>query len=386
MREGAEPGNARRCSLRSPPARDIVQSTRHGSAEPVIPISTSVALLSVIAITIPSTLSTQTSLRCDPMVSPSDSGSGMIRTVAANGNGQLAWSDGRSGQFLVRDASGRTRVVGRQGSGPGEFQSVAATDWVGDTLWVSDGRLPRVQFFTDTGRLLRVATAILPGAWGPRPDGRLVGFANRDIALDLPWVLRGHRPGSARIDTIAQFPLVPAERFGLPAGGQLVPNPQPLIAETRVGASGSHHRFCAATPNSDNSIRLQCVDSNGAVMLERRIDLPMRPVSDAIYDSVVALFARAPGRTEADIRTRIKRPRFLPPVLAVLVDNSGGVWLRRTHSSESIERWARITATGAVRDSIALPPGYRALRPDGDDLWATSSDDDGLQTLHRCRI
>src|SRR5262245_7896494 len=113
---------------------------------------------------------------CDVVVTPSDSSSGRIRAVAEGPGGRLAWSDGRSADFQLRDAEGKVRTIGRSGSGPGDFNLVTKLGWLGDTVWASDGRLPRVTFFSDTGRLIRVATATPPVGWIPRPNGRLVGI------------------------------------------------------------------------------------------------------------------------------------------------------------------------------------------------------------------
>ena len=81
------------------------------------------------------------------------------------------------------DAHGTLRGrIGRSGSGPGEFGRPVAMGWRGDTLWVADQALRRVQFFSSQGRLIRTRSG---DGWGhlvPLADGSYL--AGRGIALD----------------------------------------------------------------------------------------------------------------------------------------------------------------------------------------------------------
>jgi hypothetical protein len=319
--------------------------------------------------------------RCTLLLQPSDSGSGRFGSIAPGPGGRLAWTDGRPGQFLLRDANGKVRVVGRDGAGPGEFRYIGSMNWVGDTLWVSDFRLPRVQFFNDTGKLIRVSTAILPATWGAAEGARLVGFANQAVASDLPWVVLSHRIGSTSLDTIGSFPMVPAARFPLPP--TMTPNKQPLLPETVVGFSPNFRRFCGAMPVEDR-LRVQCVDNQGNVILNHTLSLSPRALTDSIYASAVSAFVRLPERSESAVREMIRRPRALPLALSLMVDNEGVIWLGRSHRSEKTLRWVRLGQQGSVKDSVALQGQFRIMRVAGDTAWATAADQDGLQSLYRC--
>ena len=94
-------------------------------------------LWALLASTVASAQSRGSELSCVVAISPSDTEFGRLVAVAPGPQNRLAWTDGRSGQFAVRDAQGKVRMVGRQGSGPGEFQYVAGMDWIGDSLWVA---------------------------------------------------------------------------------------------------------------------------------------------------------------------------------------------------------------------------------------------------------
>ena len=182
-------------------------------------------------------------LRCEVAISPADTDFGTFAAIAPGPNGRLAWTDARSRQFSIRDSRGKTRVVGRPGSGPGEFEYVGGMEWIGDTLWVADARLPRVQLFSDTGRLIRVITTVRSAAWGAVGGDSLVGFGNVPLGRDVPFAVLASYEGANAVDTIAVFPLIPAERFPLPP--RMAMNKQPLMPETAVGWSPNPFVFAA---------------------------------------------------------------------------------------------------------------------------------------------
>jgi len=339
-------------------------------------------LWAMIASTLASAQSQGTELSCVVAISPSDTEFGRFVAVAPGPQNRLAWTDGRSGQFSIRDTQGRVRRVGRQGSGPGEFQYVAAMDWIGDSLWVADGRLPRVQVFSDTGRLLSGITAVLPAGWGADGSNVLVGFGNMSLGYDLPFAVLSYTQGATSIDTVAVFPITPSERFPLPPAMGL--NSQPLLPTTVIGGSPNHQRFCGAVPVGEDRVQVRCVDRQGRALLDRTLQLEPRPLSTEVYDGVVKAWSRAPGRTESMLRDLIRRPRHLPLVLEMAVENEGGLWLRRTHDSETPSIWTRLGGDGTPRGVVSVPRGYRVLRVDAASVWATSTDADGLQTVHRC--
>lgn len=326
------------------------------------------------------------SLACAVAIAPSDSGSGRFGDVAEGSNGRLAWTDGRPGQVMVRDAKGVVRVVGRSGAGPGEFDRPGFMVWRADTLLASDFRHRRVQAFSDTGRLLRTMTALVPAMWTSLPDGRLVTI--RPVALadetSLPFVLVSQRPEDLSIDTIARFENPAVERFVRRVGNQQVRNHQPfqMSAYTHWTRDGS--RFCGVSPAGSN-VRFRCTDNSGRELLNRELALNPRPIPDAVYDTTIRMHLPG-GNTADDLRSSIKRPRALPLVLGFLMNSGGEAWLQRTHQTEDPQIWARVRPDGSLRDQVSIPKRYRLVRPDGDVIWAATADLDGLETLHKCRI
>ena len=348
----------------------------------------SLAVLLLVAITAePYGQDRTTALSCSVVVAPTDSSPGLFVNVAEGSTGRLAWSDGRPGQFLLRDSRGVVRVVGRRGAGPGEFDLPGWMSWVGDTVIVSDFRLRRVQFFSDTGRLIRVLTGMVPTYWTAQPDGRIAGLRPTALAseLPLPMVLVSQRPGDIKMDTVASFEMPAVERFERVAGRQTVRNQQPFHPGGEVGSSQNGARFCGTVQVGDDSIRLRCTDGAGRIIVDRSVSLSPRPLTSAVYDSVVARFTTG-GNIASDLRGRIKRTRYLPLVQSLRVDDGGSPWIQRTHSSEPDAVWTRLHPDGRFRDDVVIPKRFRMVRPEGDIIWLTTADDDGMETLHKCRI
>jgi len=326
-----------------------------------------------------------TSLSCDAIIPPSDSGSGRIGVVAEGPGGRLAWTDGRPGQVLVRDALGTIRVVGRSGEGPGEFQLVSALGWRSDTLWTSDVRLRRIQFFSDGGQLLSVATGTPVVLWFPRPDGRMAGLVAQALGSPgaQPFVVVSQRPGQTQRDTIALLEANTVEHFALPPTGSL--NPQPFAPHSMATANADGSRFCGVRPDGSTTL-VKCVDDHGRPTLHRWLTIAARPLTAAVYDSMINLFTRGPGRTPESIRSLIERPRKLPAVMGMMIDQDGTMWLQRSHRFEQSATWIRLRPNGSVRDELVIPKPYRVIKPDGNTMWAAQANRDGLETLYRCRL
>lgn len=326
-------------------------------------------------------------LACAPVAALSDTSSGRVGSLAVGPRGLLAWSEGRVLAPQVREGRGRVRSVGRAGSGPGEFESLGRMGWLGDTLWVSDFRTARVQFFSDTGAYLRGVRTPPRVIWTPRPDGSLVGVEPATVApMPIPYAVLSFQPGSAAPDTIHRFPRVEPSPVLVPVGDRVSPNPHPFLPRTVFAQNPSGSRFCAALPESGPGTRLQCVDDRGRVVFDQILTLAPRPLTDVVYDSVIKVFSATPERTPEMMRDRISRPRNLPTVIELLVQDDGEMWLGRASRYEAQARWSRLDAAGRARSDVVLPTRHRVLRVRGDSVWLAVPDADDLETVAGCRI
>ena len=93
------------------------------------------------------------SLRRVATIDPDSAGlDGAIRSIAADRDGNVYLAGYGAGGIYVFDASGEPlRVLGRAGSGPGEFKDRYSLAWTGDTLAVYDPQNGRVELVDRTG-------------------------------------------------------------------------------------------------------------------------------------------------------------------------------------------------------------------------------------------
>lgn len=93
------------------------------------------------------------SLRKVVTIDPDSAGmSAAIRSITADGDGNVYLAGYGAGGIYVFDAAGRPlRVLGRAGSGPGEFKDRYSLAWVGDTLAVYDPGNGRIEYVDRRG-------------------------------------------------------------------------------------------------------------------------------------------------------------------------------------------------------------------------------------------
>lgn len=101
------------------------------------------------------------------------------------GNGSVVVSDSGNRRLLVLDATGRvSATLGRQGDGPGEFQSIGPISAIGDTVVAFDGSLHR-------------GTVWVPGS---EPEVYMIPRVNRRAAFAYgavsahAWILAAREP------------------------------------------------------------------------------------------------------------------------------------------------------------------------------------------------
>jgi len=204
------------------------------------------------------------------------------------------------GAILVLGPDGRfVRKIGRNGAGPGEFQSAAQHGLIGDTLWVVNWPTPRISLFSvdgnhistwntpfDLGQRFASPTGIsglFPGgrAW-VLPGGSPVGVLGR---LMLP-VLIGNR-SMTDPDTVT---MVPTPR-GMSIDGvgtwafDPMPSP-PLVAVSAIGAGIAVASWTSAAPGRVN---IRVVSPSGVELLRRQLTLEAQPVPKKVRDSLLAL-------------------------------------------------------------------------------------------------
>lgn len=182
-------------------------------------------------------------------------------SAAAVTEDRLVVLDGRSAKIRIFDEKGRSQgEFGRSGQGPGEFGRATAVGLRGDTIWVSDGVLRRVTYFTFSGKVLRTIPVKFPTDTGRAPvrltvlailkDGSMVGSTPTALGISPDTLPESRRKifrfDGERADTLLTFP----------AG-------HPMLRFSRTGVS-------TYQPFNDGDLWQVDPDGEYTVRLERR--------------------------------------------------------------------------------------------------------------------
>ena len=298
--------------------------------------------------------------------------------------------------ILQYDARGLLRRrIGRAGSGPGEFGRPVAMGWRGDTLWVTDQSLRRVQFFSPDGRLIRTRAGDRWGHLVPLADGSYL--AGRGTALDASQapVVR-LSADFKRADTVAilRWRALPQLKIPTGSGSYIVGAAQFTDrAERVVGPRGDVIHLIEPDPNPTPraaSTRVRSLEPSGRLRWEKRVPYQPVPLSNRRFEAAVeGLASGHDGAGKLDrgaVRKAMTRPEFLPALAQSLVATNGDLWLRWGQDSEVRPEWTVLDRQGGIVGRFRFPAGVNPLRIDGDRVYAVITDSDDLPSLVRYRM
>jgi hypothetical protein len=298
--------------------------------------------------------------------------------------------------ILQYDARGvLRRRIGRAGSGPGEFGRPVAMGWQGDTLWVADQSLRRVQFFSPGGRLIRTRSGDRWGHLVPLADGSYL--AGRGMALDASQapVVR-LSADLKRADTVAilRWRALPQLKIATGSGSFIVGAARFTDrAERMVPPRGDAIYLIEPDPNPTAraaAIRVRVLESSGRLRWEKRIPYNPVPLSNRRFEEAVeGLASGHDGAGKIDrgaVRKAMARPQFLPAVAQALAATNGDLWLRWEQDSEVRPEWTVLSRQGVIIGRFRFPAGLIPLRIDGDRVYAVITDNNDLPELVRYRM
>lgn len=341
------------------------------------------------------------------------------------------------GEVLVFSESGALlRRIGREGSGPGDFEAgPRAVTWVDDALWVADRF--RTQSFGRDGQptdfvsfripVLHEGSFFLPEA--PLADGSFWGrrtvtpVRGRPGSPDRLTLRRYDRDGSP-LDTIAVLDvrsvrIVTSPETGgftrhpfwstLPGGGGL----GDIVTGDRSGVVLVDGISGSGSPGSFSLLELSIT---GDTVLHRTIPYDPIPITDEEREWWFKEFAAVmagdytqgrPRYLQLDeaARNRKRReaaellwlPDHYPPVRRVLAGMDGTIWLlREFRLFEQIDRWEVYDRGGELIGQLDVDAGrhyttpwissHRILQASLDEVWATSTDDLEVPYIHRYQV
>lgn len=320
---------------------------------------------------------------------------------------------------LVRFFDSRGEALGtfgRDGAGPGEFRYLTIHGWIGDTLWVNDISAHRLTLIAPERTLVRtvpwptsVSAAgedsgraprfIFVVPWAIYPDGSLLAYASLATDSPRPEWMGPDRQGmpAIRVTRDGMLTRIVAWRESrddcsvpvhMPGGRGSAGIPfcaQPLIDLARDGS-----RMAQATivqpSRGPGSYRVTVVDARGDTTFSR--SYPFTPVSITrkVADSVIAArAARAPGPAYAAAIRAMNVPPTYPPLRRILVGRDGTTWLELWTSSGD-RTWHVLDGKGDVIGALMVPRRIDIKVGDLGTIWATDTDEDGLESVVRFRV
>lgn len=295
-------------------------------------------------------------------------------------DGRVAIVNAGAHQVRIVAPDGHTlRTVGREGSGPGEFQAPAWIGVRGDTAVVADVLASRVSRFLTDGTFvgstpLDDAVGLFPQVIGQYPDGRLLVAADEAAAASRPGVVRGRtallrlRSDGTLLDTLAVVPsseqVVSRSADGRGIRVESLPFGRRTVLAMRDG-------IVYVGTGETQAVRAIHADGQPRDLL--RAPGEPRPVTPADVDDYWKNLVSARSGTDAETRALpegISYPRTLPPYGDLHVDGAGRVWVgesRLPREWDSPARYWIFSPAGEPVAQLQVPP--RSLILDAGADW-----------------
>lgn len=316
-----------------------------------------------------------------------------------------------SREIRVFDADGQwVRTIGRDGEGPGELRGPGMMTRAGDTLYVPDGQLGRLNAFLTDGTFL--------GSWrypSVEGSGRL---APTHRLADGSWIASGSvlfgggMPPEGLIRPPIKYFHLSADLTAVLDSTFEAPGDEVVMMRTTSSAGGSGVRtmvffappplgrsFAATAAGTtitwgDNAApELRTLAPDGTLQRILRWHAPAVPVDAQVLDRAKrAALARAEGNEVA--RQRIEDQFALPspaPVVpffsSIRHDTEGALWVQEylIVSTDTVQ-FRIFDGDGQYLGRRTLPPRHRILEIGRDHLLTIWQDDDDLEYVRVYRV
>jgi hypothetical protein len=354
------------------------------------------------------------------------------RHATAGPNGSLYFhaSDWRGLASMINvrvvDSSGRALPnIGRKGKGPGEFETVQALGFLGDSLWVYDWFLQRVTYFWNSGQSVDTEPLSPPNGMA-RTFGTIAILRDRSVIATLERPSRLSASVGPEAYTIVRLPQLQqgvAARTADSVGVLKVPRvyllPLGFTEDNKRRVTMVHpwpmqDHFAASSDGSEfvtvrflDRIGYEVIARNSkGVIFDTKIEAAAVPApnerlsawADAAASGPYKGAAQRSGITVAALakamREAAEQTKYLSPVSAVFVSPSHHIWVARE------QRWPEgsssapadslrldvIDPNGKLIAYVQLPARARVLAVAVDRIWAVEEDADEGRRIVRYHI
>lgn len=320
-----------------------------------------------------------------------------IDDVSTASDGRVFVADSRARQILVLDPRGqRTRTIGREGAGPGEFRSVRHLTVFQGRLHAYDGVLRRLSVFDSTGGLLRSYGPVpLPEGAGlseAPPQRVLEGGALLVLGLPLqagPGAVANLYVRDARAEQTRAFARlywgessrrIRTSRFGAtfkqpvdeislwdvtPDGSTIVILDRPIPAGDVATAE-----LTVITAGGD-TIRTVPLRLKAERIPREVAEREMREVAEEYSRSLRSL-AIPPSELYDAFSEHMAVPSHQSPFDRFLIGSDDTLWLREGAFGRETARWRILSIEGEPLGWVEISSEYEIREADRERFWAAA--------------
>jgi hypothetical protein len=308
-------------------------------------------------------------------------------------DGRIVTVHSKEGVVRVFAPTGKLiQLVGRLGSGPGEFRSPYVAGSVGDTLWVRDDSRGAYLLFgpdlVSVGQLaigggLRYGlisnTTSLAGGSGTLTVTDRDGQAVRSISYTMRRSAPQYEvPSTATtMRSFGDSPPPPTRKFSQPMTAFTSVDLLPGGRECIVVEDGS---IWGGQPGQFTLRRITL--ATGRISAPITVTVPAKRVSQAQADSIIKAQVEWSGLAR-EYWSRIKLPPYFPALETITPSADGVLWLQ-----DNVDPSSRlvIDLDGKPLMRVRLPAGLRVLAVSRTHVWGVLLDSDDLPIVLRYRI
>lgn len=325
--------------------------------------------------------------------------------IAAAADGTIFVRHSRPPFIAVFGPEGRhLRTIGREGQGPGEFDTAFRHGLLSDTLWVIDNTGLRISFFDFNGKNLNTS----PIEW--IDHGRIFTFPQVITAvLQGPYVIAVPTAAPVEIDGPVPVPVFLGNRsfserrevaaLSMPRGmiipgvGSFALRPPPVLPLVSVASSGIGFVTVTDDTGEAGAVSITRFNADGGMLWRKTVRSSLNPISPRVRDSLTARgvemadphIARARNRAQASgipvprgstrdlVAEALNLPSHYPPFDYVRMGRDGGVWLRRGGESSQAQ-WLALSPNGEEAFTVRLSRSLTVQEATLETIWGTIRD------------
>jgi len=331
-----------------------------------------------------------------------DGGFSTIQGLAVTRQGTIAAVQTQGYTIALFSSEGKPLgSVGRRGSGPGEFASIATFGSTGDAIWAYDPLLARITWVSAAGSVVRTVKApsisLLrrhhPGYLRPTPAGigsgdtMIVTADRRASAGSSPFLTSMGFGGSgvfrlSRDSVFAQLLATTEPTPACVASGPTSAAAIPYCTGALLGVAPNGRGVAVVTfdgPTLSPS-HVHSIGARGDTTFSRTLSVPPVRIPGRILDSVLA-----PLRSDAKYRRQLIPPKYFAPIRQVLAGMDGSVWLEE-HTDTDRRQWLILARDGRTVGRLNLPGALRVMLVTVGEFWGVELDEDDVPAVVRYQV